>query len=113
MDNSTVEVPAFGAGGSTLESAVGGNKIEFNTEIPQQRTRVVFGIELHAGVNFGGFVAGTINQKNAHNLTLTEEFNGILVKGPKCNKLVPWAALKGVDFLSDDGSEPVTGKSRV
>lgn len=73
----------------------------------------VFGIELHAGVNFGGFVAGTINRKNAHGLTLTEEFQGIRVKGPKCNKLVPWAAMKGIDYLNDDGTEPLSTKSRV
>lgn len=73
----------------------------------------VFGIELHAGVNFGGFVGGTINIHNSHKLTLTEETNGIRVKGPKCNKLIPWAALKGVDYVNEDGSEPVTGKSRV
>lgn len=73
----------------------------------------VFGIELHAGVNFGGFVGGTINIRNNHGLTLTEETNGIRVRGPKCNKLVPWAAMKGVDYVNEDGSEPVTGKSRV
>lgn len=73
----------------------------------------VFGIELHAGVNFGGFVAGTINKKNAHGLTLTQETNGIRVKGPKCNKLVPWAAMKGVDYITDDGLEPLVSKSRV
>jgi len=73
----------------------------------------VFGIELHAGVNFGGFVGGTINIRNNHGLTLTEEINGIRVRGPKCNKLVPWAAMKGVDYVNEDGSEPVTGKSRV
>jgi hypothetical protein len=76
-------------------------------------TNEVFGIELHAGVNFGGFVAGTVNKRNAHGLTLIEEANGIRVKGPKCNKLIPWAAMKGVDYLNEDGSEPVTGKSRV
>jgi hypothetical protein len=73
----------------------------------------VFGIELHAGVNFGGFVGGTVNIHNAHNLKLIEEANGIRVRGPKCNKLIPWAALKGVDYLNEDGSEPVTGKTRV
>lgn len=76
-------------------------------------TGLVFGIELHAGVNFGGFVAGTVNRKNAHGLVLTEEINGIRVKGPKCNKLVPWAALKGVDYLNDDGTEPLAAKSQA
>lgn len=73
----------------------------------------VFGIELHAGVNFGGFVGGTITKHNAQKLVLTEEANGIRVRGPRCNKLIPWAALKGVDYVNEDGSEPVTGKSRV
>ena len=73
----------------------------------------VFGIELHAGVNFGGFVGNTVNIHNTHKLTLIEEANGIRVRGPKCNKLVPWAAMKGVDYLNEDGSEPVTGKGRV
>lgn len=73
----------------------------------------VFGIELHAGVNFGGFVGGTVNVKNNHQLTLAEETNGIRVRGPKCHKLIPWAALKGVDYFNEDGSEPVSGKSRV
>jgi len=73
----------------------------------------VFAIELHAGVNFGGFVSGTINKRNNHSLELTEEINGIRVKGPKCNKLIPWAALKGVDYLNDDGSEPLAPKSKI
>jgi hypothetical protein len=76
-------------------------------------TKEVFGIELHAGVNFGGFVGGTVNKNNNHGLTLTEESNGIRVRGPRCNKLIPWAAMKGIDYLNEDGSEPVTGKSRV
>jgi hypothetical protein len=73
----------------------------------------VFAIELHAGVNFGGFVAGNLTSENAHNLSLSEEINGIRVKGPKCNKLIPWAALKGVDYFNDDGSKPLTSKGKI
>ena len=76
-------------------------------------TNEVFAIELHAGVNFGGFVAGTITRENAHNLTLTEETNGIRVKGPKCNKLVPWAAMIGIDYLNEDGTRPIAPKSKI
>lgn len=97
--------------GTNLVGAEGGNKVDGTTETVVKNE--VFGIELHAGVNFGGFVAGTINRKNAHGIVLTEEFNGIRLRGPKCNKLIPWAAMKGVDYLNDDGSEPVAGKSRI
>jgi hypothetical protein len=90
---------------------VGGNKVYEETGVSIKNQ--VFGIELHSGVNFGGFVAGTINKRNAHGLVLTEEANGIRVKGLKCNKLLPWAAMKGIDYLNDDGSEPLASKSRV
>ena len=73
----------------------------------------VFSIELHAGVNFGGFVAGMLTAENGHNLILSEELNGIRVRGPKCNKLLPWSAMKGVDYYNEDGTKPVSPKSKI
>lgn len=99
--------------GTSLQMGESGNVIDASMVKGGVVENEVFGIELHAGVNFGGFVAGTINRKNAHGIVLTQEFNGIRLKGPKCNKLIPWAAMKGVDYLNDDGSEPVAGKSRI
>lgn len=93
-----------------MESA---NLASENDKVTITKSNVVFGIEVHAGVNFGGFVGSTVNIRNNHGLTLTEEANGIRVRGPKCNKLVPWAAMKGIDYVNEDGSEPVTGKSRA
>lgn len=75
--------------------------------------RKVFSIELHAAVNFGGFVGGTLTAKNDYKLTLIEEAQGIIIRGPKCYKLIPWAAFKGVDFYNEDGTSPVSPKSKI
>ena len=73
----------------------------------------VFAVELHMGLNFGGFVTGTLNTRNNAGYTLEETDFGIRVKGPKCNKFIPWANIKGVDYTLENGEAPVAGSGKV
>ena len=83
-----------------------GSELSFSGAIEDK----VYGIVLQDGVNFGGQVKSSINMKNDTGHTFTETDKGIRVKGPKCNKLVPWSNLKDVDYYLEDGSAPVAGK---
>lgn len=69
----------------------------------------VYGIVLQDGVNFGGQVKSSVNTLN-DKFSFQQTEKGIRVRGHKCNKLVPWANLKDVDYYLDDGTAPVGGK---
>lgn len=65
-------------------------------------------LSLHVALNFGGFVAGTLNIDNIEkSFKFTEQENGILVERPTCRKLVPWSNIQSIDYYLEDGSEPV------
>lgn len=73
----------------------------------------IFAVELHMGLNFGGFVNGTLNVRNNKGFSLEETANGIRVKGPKCNKFIPWSNIKGVDYVLEKGEVPVVRAGKI
>ena len=73
----------------------------------------VFCINLHMAQNFGGFVTGTLNTRNHLGYSLEQVKEGIRVKGPKCNKLVPWTNIRDVDYVLDNGELPVAGETKL
>jgi hypothetical protein len=81
----------------------------FNTE----DNTAVFCINLHLAQNFGGFVTSTLSTKNHAGFSLTQIDKGIRVKGPKCNKLVPWSNLRDVDYVLPSGELPVAGETKL
>lgn len=73
----------------------------------------VLAVTLHLAENFGEFVTGTVNVSKYKNIILTQEEKGIRAIGPKCNKLVPWSNIRGVDYFFADGSIPVVNTGKV
>ena len=68
----------------------------------------IFCINLHVAQNFGGFVTSTLNVFNHKTYTLDADINGVRVRGPKCNKLVPWGNLRDIDYILPTGELPVS-----
>jgi hypothetical protein len=73
----------------------------------------VFCINLHLAQNFGGFVTSTLNTRNHNGFSLRQTEEGVRVKGPKCNKLVPWSNIRDIDYILPSGELPVAGESKV
>jgi len=74
---------------------------------------IIFAVELHMALNFGGFVTATLNTRNHTTYSLKEVEGGIRVQGAKCNKFIPWANIKGVDYVLENGEVPVAGDGKI